>query len=58
MNCANMSAIHSYIERSKIRKYSTTCLVFSGKYELPLFDSHISVKILDTCVFYELYIRP
>jgi len=58
MNCATMSATHSYIERSKIRIYSTSCLVFSGKYALPLFDSHISVKILDTCVFYELYIWP
>lgn len=58
MNCATMSAIHSYIERSKIRTYSTSCLVFSGKYALTLFDFHISVKILDMCVFYELYIRP
>jgi len=28
MNCAIMSAIHSYIERFKIRTYSTSCLVF------------------------------
>jgi len=44
MNCATMSAIHSYIEISKILKYSTACLVFSGKYALPLHDSHILAK--------------
>jgi hypothetical protein len=56
---ARMSAIHSCTERCKIRKrYSKSCPMFSGKYELSLFDFNISVKILGTCVVCELYMWP